>query len=308
MTRGFVIAAVLVTALLGGAAALSASLRVSPAPRRLLPMVEAERLLLEAARAGEVEIIEGLVRAGTSAETRDDRGFTPLILAAYHGHLPAVDALLRLGAAPCTGDHRGNTALMGAAFKGYREIVSRLAQQSCAVDQKNAAGQTALMFARLFGREEASRLLKLRGASAEIRDTSGRSASDWARTQGPPAPGQRVLEGLRKAPVSGRLVMHITTDRKSFEGSPDDIELRAGDSLIDSTATPCGSLMSSYRAPETFARAKASASGWLSVQPPNASNCRNSRSLDRCGCPSFIPPFSLRSGGSGPRRSSVDIR
>ena len=42
---------------------------------------------------------------------------------------------------------------------------------------------------------------------------------------------QRVLDALRKAPVSGRLVVHIRTDRKGFEGSPDDIELRAGDSL-----------------------------------------------------------------------------
>jgi polysaccharide export outer membrane protein len=42
---------------------------------------------------------------------------------------------------------------------------------------------------------------------------------------------QRVLDGLRKAPVSGRLVVHLRTDQKSFEGSPDDIELRAGDSL-----------------------------------------------------------------------------
>jgi polysaccharide biosynthesis/export protein len=42
---------------------------------------------------------------------------------------------------------------------------------------------------------------------------------------------QRVLDGLRRAPVSGRLVIHIRTDHKSFEGSPDDIELRAGDSL-----------------------------------------------------------------------------
>jgi protein involved in polysaccharide export with SLBB domain len=42
---------------------------------------------------------------------------------------------------------------------------------------------------------------------------------------------QRVLDGLRKAPVSGRLVIHIRTDHKSFEGSPEDIELRAGDSL-----------------------------------------------------------------------------
>jgi protein involved in polysaccharide export with SLBB domain len=42
---------------------------------------------------------------------------------------------------------------------------------------------------------------------------------------------QRVLDGLRRAPVSGRLVIHLRPDRKDFAGSPDDIELRAGDSL-----------------------------------------------------------------------------
>ena len=42
---------------------------------------------------------------------------------------------------------------------------------------------------------------------------------------------QRVLDALRRAPVSGRLVIHLRTDRKGFERSPDDIELRAGDSL-----------------------------------------------------------------------------
>jgi protein involved in polysaccharide export with SLBB domain len=42
---------------------------------------------------------------------------------------------------------------------------------------------------------------------------------------------QRVLDALRKAPVSGRLVIHLRPDRKDFTGSPEDIELRAGDSL-----------------------------------------------------------------------------
>src|SRR6266704_3678643 len=42
---------------------------------------------------------------------------------------------------------------------------------------------------------------------------------------------QRTLEALRKAPVSGRLVIRLRGDRKDFAGSPDDIELRAGDSL-----------------------------------------------------------------------------
>jgi polysaccharide export outer membrane protein len=42
---------------------------------------------------------------------------------------------------------------------------------------------------------------------------------------------QRALDALRRAPVSGRLVVHVRPDRKEFSGSPDDIELRADDSL-----------------------------------------------------------------------------
>jgi polysaccharide export outer membrane protein len=42
---------------------------------------------------------------------------------------------------------------------------------------------------------------------------------------------QRMLDALRRAPVSGRLVVHIRPGQKNFAGSPDDIELRAGDTL-----------------------------------------------------------------------------
>jgi protein involved in polysaccharide export with SLBB domain len=42
---------------------------------------------------------------------------------------------------------------------------------------------------------------------------------------------QRVIEGLRNAPATGRLVVHIREDRKNFVGSSDDIELRSGDTL-----------------------------------------------------------------------------
>ena len=42
---------------------------------------------------------------------------------------------------------------------------------------------------------------------------------------------QRVLEALQSAPVTGRMVVHIPLDIKKFAGSPDDIELRAGDTL-----------------------------------------------------------------------------
>jgi polysaccharide biosynthesis/export protein len=42
---------------------------------------------------------------------------------------------------------------------------------------------------------------------------------------------QRVVEALRRAPISGRLVVHIRQGQKDFPGSADDIELRAGDTL-----------------------------------------------------------------------------
>jgi hypothetical protein len=42
---------------------------------------------------------------------------------------------------------------------------------------------------------------------------------------------QRILEALRRAPVSGRLVIHIKPGQKELTGSLEDIELRAGDTL-----------------------------------------------------------------------------
>jgi hypothetical protein len=180
------------------------SLRAPPAKGKVIALSDAERYLINAARVGDTEVVAGLLKAGTPADARDARGFTPLILAAYHGHLDTVRALLAGGADACAGDNRGNTALMGAAFKGYAEVVELLNQQPCAVDQTNRFGQTALMFASLFGREDVAAKLRQRGASAELRDSSGRSAEDWARTQNPQAPiatpgtGPRFISGVRQ--------------------------------------------------------------------------------------------------------------
>ncbi|MFI5106657.1 MAG: SLBB domain-containing protein, partial [Terriglobales bacterium] len=82
--------------------------------------------------------------------------------------------------------------------KNRQEMIQRLEQESTVV--KTAASTT--------GTEEAA----LQQAAMQQR--------------------QRVLEALRKAPISGRLVIHLRPDRTGFNRSPDDIELRAGDSLL----------------------------------------------------------------------------
>lgn len=60
----------------------------------MLAVSEAERYLLAAAREGDAELVAGLVKAGTPVNVQDNRGFSPLILAAYHGHTETVRVLL----------------------------------------------------------------------------------------------------------------------------------------------------------------------------------------------------------------------
>ncbi|WP_458128517.1 ankyrin repeat domain-containing protein [Pseudomonas sp. Z2-11] len=135
----------------------------------------------DAARRGDVPMLDTFIKAGYSLDTRDEKGYTALILAAYHGHAPAVERLLAAGADACTQDKRGNTALMGAIFKGEVQIARRLLSTECSPDQRNGAGQTAAMYAGLFKRDELLDALKARGADLEARDPLGNSAADLAK-------------------------------------------------------------------------------------------------------------------------------
>ena len=72
----------------------------------------------DASRTGNVPMLQEFITAGYPLDTRAEKGYTALILAAYHGHAPAVRLLMQAGADPCAKDDRGNIALTGAIFKG----------------------------------------------------------------------------------------------------------------------------------------------------------------------------------------------
>jgi polysaccharide export outer membrane protein len=108
---------------------------------------------------------------------------------------------------------------------------------------KRAGGQlpTAYPRAAVFERSEVRELQqksrqeliqRLEQESTVVKTSASTTGADEAALQQAAIQQrQRVLDGLRRAPVSGRLVIHLRTDRKGFVNSPDDIELRAGDSL-----------------------------------------------------------------------------
>lgn len=156
--------------------ALADELPADPASVR----AELRRYYFEAARSGDSEILDEFVKAGFDLNSRDDKGYTALILAAYHGHGAMVGRLIEAGADPCVQDKRGNTALMGAIFKGELSIAKRLLDAGCAPDQRNTSGQTAAMYAALFQREELLTALQARGADLQARDGFGNSARSLA--------------------------------------------------------------------------------------------------------------------------------
>ncbi|MCI4028944.1 ankyrin repeat domain-containing protein [Dickeya dianthicola] len=131
--------------------------------------------LWDAARTSNDAVIREFISAGYNLNTRDEKGYTAVILAAYHGHYDTVSLLLDHGADPCLQDNRGNTALMGAVFKGELKIARLLLAAKCNPDAHNNAGQTAAMYASLFQRAEILKALQEQGADMNATDAMGNS-------------------------------------------------------------------------------------------------------------------------------------
>ncbi|WP_288388712.1 ankyrin repeat domain-containing protein [uncultured Alteromonas sp.] len=139
----------------------------------------------DAAREGNVELLQAFYQAGLDGNVADEKGYTALILAAYHGHNDAVSYLLgKENINACQEDNKGNTALMGAIFKGHLSVARKLMFAQCNIDETNSQGQTALMFASLFDRQSLVNELIEQGANPQHKDLAGNSVADIALSQG----------------------------------------------------------------------------------------------------------------------------
>jgi len=166
--------------LMGLLLGLVANLTLAAEPADADVQAQLRHYFFDAARRGDVPMLQTFVDAHYPLNSQDEKGYTALILAAYHGELAAVELLLRNGADACQQDQRGNTALMGAIFKGELRIAQRLLATACNPDQRNGAGQTAAMFAGLFQRDDLLAALQAKGADLQAEDPLGNSAARLA--------------------------------------------------------------------------------------------------------------------------------
>ena len=126
-----------------------------------------------AAEAGQLQIMELLLRAGADVEPTTRIGhYTPLHLASLTGQVDAVRLLLDAGANPAvTATTSGATPLHLAAkaLGGEGAVRALLEHKAPANAGEYVAGQTPLMFAAAYGRGEAIRELLKHGADPRIR-------------------------------------------------------------------------------------------------------------------------------------------
>ncbi len=116
--------------------------------------------------------------------TKNDRGSSPILLAAYLGAVEITKYILSLKPEVDAVDASGNTALMGVAFKGSTNIAKLLIEAGADVNAKNTQNSTALIYAATFGQKEIINLLVANGADIYAEDINGNTAINLAQRQG----------------------------------------------------------------------------------------------------------------------------
>ena len=135
----------------------------------------------EAIRTGDYKQLVTQINSNPQfVNTKDSRGFTPLIFATYFDNEMASRLLIDHNAEIDARDGTGNSALIGVSFKGNEKLATLLIENGAHINAKNKMGTTPLIFASMYNKEALIKLLLIRGADISLKDCEGKSAYDHA--------------------------------------------------------------------------------------------------------------------------------
>ncbi len=132
--------------------------------------------LMAASAAGNLQIVDTLLKAGASADTRGPNGEQAIHHAAEHGHLHVLK-LFATKKARIQPTNSGLTPLMMAAANGNSDCVSFLIKLGDSVNATQPNGWTPLMHAAANGNETAVEVLVKAGANVRAKNSKGQTAS-----------------------------------------------------------------------------------------------------------------------------------
>lgn len=130
----------------------------------------------EAVETGNRTAAALFIDAKINTEIRDNRGWTPLMAAAFRGQAEIIDLLIRHGAEVNALDSGGNTALHWAAFGGHATCARQLITHSASIDLRNHYGWTPLIQAAARNHAEVVSLLIASGVNLDTCANDGYTA------------------------------------------------------------------------------------------------------------------------------------
>lgn len=137
-----------------------------------------------AAETGNRRVASIFLEARVSTEITNERGWTPLMLAAFYGHDEVINLLIKHHANIQANDLVGNTALHWAADSGQTSCAKLLIENRAAIDACNISGFTPLAQATLRRHLGVVLLLIDSGANLNSATTDGTTALHKAAAAG----------------------------------------------------------------------------------------------------------------------------
>ena len=121
--------------------------------------------LMVAAENGQADRIAMLLARGADINAKDNDGWTALMYAMAPESSAAAETLLSRGAAVDAQENQGRTALMIAAFQGRLAVVRALIRKGANVNARDKKDNTPLKYATLKNQTEVIKLLRSIGAT-----------------------------------------------------------------------------------------------------------------------------------------------
>ncbi len=173
--------------------------------------------LLKAARQGDELGLRELLEAGAELGARDEKGRTPLMLAALSGCTACVKSLLVARADVRAGDNEGHTPLMGAAMNGNDGCLPMLLSAGALLEARTQNDNTPLLLAAGAGHAACVKSLLQAGAAVDARNKNGCTPLLWAARGGCCAVVEQLLEsGADKdaRDLEGKSALELARERE----------------------------------------------------------------------------------------------
>lgn len=132
-------------------------------------------VLHEAVAVGAFDHSVLFIDQGIDLEIRNDRDFTPLMLAIESRSSRVVDYLLQSGASPCQLPARTDSPLLLATGVGNADVVALLVAKGAGPNERDGQTLTPLMLAASAGHIDIVRILLQAGADANSKDFQSRT-------------------------------------------------------------------------------------------------------------------------------------